>query len=153
MISKTISNDQSRQFGWSRPLSEQEALQFASSQDAPGIRTIALKVLLYALLDRIEESERTGAPGEVIKLHLADEVRRFESAIIRSALILTRGRQRPAARLLGMKSTTMHAKIRRYKIDLNEISRQTSGSGKSVSFSGKEVADSDWHGAGIARLN
>jgi len=49
-------------------------------------------------------------------LDLQAEVHRFEAELIRSALARTQGRQRRAARLLGMKVTTLNAKIRRYKI-------------------------------------
>jgi DNA-binding NtrC family response regulator len=121
VIAKTVLNRDGPRLAWLKPLREQETARSVSSQDAPSVRTIALKVLACALLDRIEELERTPKPGEANDLHLADEVQRFESAIIRSALITTGGRQRPAARLLGMKSTTIHAKIGRYKIDLDEL--------------------------------
>ena len=40
--------------------------------------------------------------------------------LIRSALIHTGGRQRPAARLLRTKVTTLNTKIKRYKIDIPE---------------------------------
>ena len=48
------------------------------------------------------------------KIDLAFEVSRFEKDLIRTALSRTGGRQRPAARLLGVKVTTLHAKIKRY---------------------------------------
>jgi DNA-binding NtrC family response regulator len=49
-------------------------------------------------------------------LDLQAEVHRFEAELIRSALVSTQGRQRRAARLLGMKVTTLNTKIKRYKI-------------------------------------
>jgi DNA-binding protein Fis len=146
MIGKTIPETDGERLGWSRSLGDQETTQPAASQDVPSVRALALKVLAYALLERIEQLERPREQGEVRNLHLADEVRRFESAMIRSALNITGGRKRPAARLLGMKSTTIHAKIRRYKIDLDEISRQTNGRGRSLKLTGKEDAVPDWHG-------
>ena len=51
------------------------------------------------------------------RFDLRSEVQQFEADLIRSALEVTGGRQRRAARLLGTKVTTLTAKIRRYKID------------------------------------
>lgn len=83
----------------------------------------ALKVLSLALLREVEALNRNAAQGAERRVNLAEEVRRFESDLILSALIRTNGRQRQAARLLGMKVTTLHAKIKRYRIDAEEIAR------------------------------
>jgi transcriptional regulator with GAF, ATPase, and Fis domain len=50
------------------------------------------------------------------KVKLCDEVQRFEIDLIRSALDRTGGNQVRAARLLGVKPTTLNAKLKRYKI-------------------------------------
>ena len=81
-------------------------------------RIDCLKVLALTLLRQIESLENTTGSGSDFDLGM--ETRRFESEIIRSALIKTGGRQRQAARLLGMKATTFNTKIRRYGIKLNE---------------------------------
>lgn len=47
---------------------------------------------------------------------LQDEVRRFEIELINSALCRTHGHQHRAARLLGVKPTTLNSKIKRYNI-------------------------------------
>jgi DNA-binding NtrC family response regulator len=52
-----------------------------------------------------------------------DEVRRFEMNLIERALIQANGKQRPAARLLGMKASTLHAKIKLYNITISRFSR------------------------------
>jgi DNA-binding NtrC family response regulator len=52
---------------------------------------------------------------------LLKELQRFESNMIRCALIRTMGKQNKAARLLGMKVTTLNTKIKRYKIDLTDV--------------------------------
>jgi transcriptional regulator with GAF, ATPase, and Fis domain len=49
-------------------------------------------------------------------ISLADEVERFESNLIRNALLLSGGNQTKAANLLGVKLTTLNAKIKRYGI-------------------------------------
>lgn len=83
-------------------------------------RINCLKVLALSLLREIASVEKVGE-GEVkdtIDLHA--EVQRFEVELIRSALIQTGGRQRPAARLLGTKITTLNTKIKRYKIEVTD---------------------------------
>ena len=75
-----------------------------------------LKVLALTLLREIASAENMEEPNETIDLQA--EVRRFETELIRSALIHTGGRQRQAARLLGTKVTTLNTKIKRYKIEI-----------------------------------
>jgi DNA-binding NtrC family response regulator len=50
------------------------------------------------------------------KLDLQEEVQRFESELIRQALQRTHGNQRRAAKLLGVKVTTLNCKIKRLGI-------------------------------------
>jgi DNA-binding NtrC family response regulator len=54
-------------------------------------------------------------------ISLLTELQRFEIKMIRCALIRTMGNQTRAAKLLGLKQTTFHAKLCRYKIDLTEF--------------------------------
>ena len=79
-------------------------------------RLSSLKVLAVTLLNEIEALEDS-TTDEVSELNLQAEVRRFEAELIRNALVRTGGKQRRAARLLGMKVTTLNTKIRRYKIE------------------------------------
>jgi DNA-binding NtrC family response regulator len=48
-------------------------------------------------------------------------VHRFETELIRGALMQTGGRQRRAARLLGVKVPTLHAKMKRYNINADDF--------------------------------
>jgi hypothetical protein len=80
----------------------------------------ALKILAGSLLNRIESLEKEIVEGKTSPLDLREEVQRFEAGLIRNALIRTGGRQRRAARLLGMKVTTLNTKIKRYRITLDE---------------------------------
>lgn len=83
----------------------------------------ALKLLLVAMwreLSALEASEKAAGAGVDLPL----ELRRFESDLIRCALIRTAGRQRRAARLLGMSVATLNAKIKRYRIDADEMLKQ-----------------------------
>jgi transcriptional regulator with GAF, ATPase, and Fis domain len=79
-------------------------------------RINGLKILALSLLREIAgvEKRSEGQGHDTINLHA--EVRRFERELIRSALIQTGGRQRPAARLLGTKITTLNTKIKRYNL-------------------------------------
>jgi transcriptional regulator with GAF, ATPase, and Fis domain len=84
-------------------------------------RINSLKVLALTLLREVESLEEQGANSAPGPLNLQTEVHRFEAEMIRSALIRTGGRQRRAARLLGMKTTTLNSKIRRYQIEIKEM--------------------------------
>ncbi len=84
-------------------------------------RLSSLKVLAVTLLNEIVALENS-TTDEVSELNLQTEVRRFEAELIRNALVRTGGKQRRAARLLGMKVTTLNTKIRRYKIESHAAS-------------------------------
>ena len=60
-------------------------------------------------------------------IKLKDEVQRFESNLIRTTLERTRGHQARAARLLGVKNTTLGTKIKRYRLSWSDRSPQTVG--------------------------
>ena len=90
--------------------------------DETGIRIKLLKVLTLTLLRELEyaESAHTSAAHE---FDLPSEVQRFEAELIRSALVMTDGCQRQAAKVLGMKVTTLHTKVRRYGLTLGAPAR------------------------------
>lgn len=79
-----------------------------------------LKILALSLLREIASAENTDeANGHGYNsIDLQAEVRRFETELIRSALIQTGGCQRQAARLLRTKVTTLNTKIKKYKIEV-----------------------------------
>ena len=83
-------------------------------------RLASLKVLALTLLSQVESLEAQIEANDVSELNLQQEVHRFEAAIIKSALAKTGGRQRRAARLLGVKVTTLNTKIKRHKLLINE---------------------------------
>ncbi|HLO00098.1 MAG TPA: helix-turn-helix domain-containing protein [Pyrinomonadaceae bacterium] len=66
------------------------------------------------MISRIESLGKDGSTD----LNLQREVHRFEAELIRMALVETGGRQRRAARLLGMKATTLSTKIKRHRIPI-----------------------------------
>ena len=79
-------------------------------------RIEALKTLALNLLRELEALEKSRMGEGEAKFSLQEEVRRFEEDMIRCALIRTGGRQRRAARMLGMNAATLNAKIKRYRI-------------------------------------
>ena len=86
-------------------------------------RLASLKVLAMTLLSQVESLEAQFVTDQSPQLNLQKEVQRFEAAIIRSALWKTGGRQRRAARLLGVKVTTLNTKIKRHKIKIDDSTR------------------------------
>jgi len=54
-------------------------------------------------------------------LGLQEQVQRYEIELIRGALQRTRGNQRRAAKLLGVKVTTLNCKIKRFGILATEL--------------------------------
>ena len=68
----------------------------------------------------IKEVEVLGTEQPVVSsndLSFYDEVRRFEINLICLALTSAGGQQKRAARLLGVKATTLNSMIKRYRID------------------------------------
>lgn len=80
-------------------------------------RLEALKALSNSLLSELEALKINESLVKGGNIDLLDEVHRFETELIRTALLRTGGRQRPAARLLNVKVTTLNAKIKRYGIE------------------------------------
>ncbi len=78
-------------------------------------RLAALRDVALTLLDAVD-SLRGSQPSRDHSLSLQDEVQRFETDLIRTALERSGGNQARAARLLGVKHTTLNAKIKRYQI-------------------------------------
>jgi DNA-binding NtrC family response regulator len=76
----------------------------------------SMKIVVLALLNRIDALEEQVSWRRSEQLDLRDEVNQFEEALIRAALTSTKGRQRRAARVLGMKVSTLNAKIKRYHV-------------------------------------
>ncbi|HEX8561005.1 MAG TPA: helix-turn-helix domain-containing protein [Pyrinomonadaceae bacterium] len=80
------------------------------------VRLKTLRELAQALVQEIESIKGSGSVESRPSVDFADEVRRFETDLIRWALLRTGGHQRRAARMLNLKVTTLNAKIKRYRI-------------------------------------
>ena len=78
-------------------------------------RLSSLREVAVELLNAVDYLKQTTSTNDQ-KLNLDDEVRKFEADLIRAALVRTGGNQARAARLLGVKHTTLNAKIKRYQL-------------------------------------
>jgi len=88
------------------------------TQSEPNVdaRLNTLRETVLQLLDEVE-SLAISRPVDIKHgANFPDEVRQFEVSLIRTALGRTAGSQTRAAKLLGLKPTTLNAKIKRYGI-------------------------------------
>ena len=80
------------------------------------VRLNTLRETVLQLLEEVE-SLAISRPVDIKRgARYSDEVRQFEVNLIRTALGRTSGSQIRAAKLLGLKPTTLNAKIKRYNI-------------------------------------
>ena len=91
------------------------------TQETPNDKSVdarlnTLRVTVLQLLEEVE-SLAISRPVDIKRgARFSDEVRQFEVSLIRTALGRTSGSQTRAAKLLGLKPTTLNAKIKRYGI-------------------------------------
>jgi len=79
-----------------------------------------------SLLDELRDLSDARPVSVEQGIDLYDEVSRFETELIRCALQHTGGHQVKAARLLGLKTTTLNNKIKQYKIQVNKATAKES---------------------------
>ncbi len=82
-------------------------------------RIEAIRSLILIFLREVDSLKKVVGPrarkkGDPIKLDR--EIDAFEASLIRDALVKSRGNQRDAAKLLDIKPTTLHAKMKRLGI-------------------------------------
>jgi DNA-binding NtrC family response regulator len=87
-------------------------------EEALDSRLSSLREVALTLLEAVESLRNARQPRAETKLPLHEEVQRFETELILAALVRTGGNQARAARQLGVKHTTLNAKIKRYRIPL-----------------------------------
>jgi hypothetical protein len=93
------------------------------------LRLLTLKDLAHAFLEELGTVGDGGAAGAAEgPIDFYGEVRRFEIEMIQSALRRTNGVQTEAAGLLGLKPTTLHAKLKLYGLSATDFTlRPASG--------------------------
>ena len=99
------------------PLTSRQAVNLLRDE-AFESRLSSLRDVAMELLNVVDGLKNTTPENGNHKVRLYDEVRKFEADLIRAALVRTGGNQSRAARLLGVKHTTLNAKIKRYGISL-----------------------------------
>ncbi|MGH9942266.1 MAG: helix-turn-helix domain-containing protein [Pyrinomonadaceae bacterium] len=95
----------------------ENSLEKQPSDAGAGLRLEVVSELASALSREVEAMKETRPPDVTRRINLLKEVRRFEINLILSALAHTSGHQTRAAQLLGVKITTLNAKIKRYGIE------------------------------------
>lgn len=80
---------------------------------------VELTLTLLREIEWLKHIQELHARAPRQRLSLKDELCRFETELIRKALVQTGGHQTRAARLLGVKVSTLHEKIKRYGIEPN----------------------------------
>lgn len=75
-----------------------------------------LNELVVEILDDVEEIGEDYSHKFGKDFCLSEEVKKYEIRLIKLALSLSGGKQRRAAKLLGLKNTTLNNKIVRYQI-------------------------------------
>jgi transcriptional regulator with GAF, ATPase, and Fis domain len=68
-----------------------------------------------------EEATKLKPVDILAGINFYDEVQRFETHLIKMALTETAGNQARAARLLGIKATTLNSKIKLFNIDAHAV--------------------------------
>jgi DNA-binding NtrC family response regulator len=99
-----------------RTVPHPEFVQASIEDRVESLRSVAM--LLLKEVESLQESAARDAVGLSEEgFSLADQIERYEKDMIRCALLRAKGRQNRAARLLGMKITTLNSKIKKYRID------------------------------------
>src|SRR6185503_19288736 len=111
----------SSSFSWER---ETDPASPETSPSTSHVTANTLNSLREAALTVLREvdSLTSRLPGPPQKFGLQEEVQRYEIELIKNALQRTRGNQRRAAKLLGVKVTTLNCKIKRFGITTHDES-------------------------------
>jgi len=101
------------------------ASRLALNENALPEQIEMLQKAALTLLKEVQTISTLEAADIVRGIKFYDEVERFERELIVRALELTSGHQVRAARLLGLKVTTLNSKVKRYRIPLPHDAPQT----------------------------
>jgi DNA-binding NtrC family response regulator len=84
------------------------------------MKNVALALISERATQAHEPAPGAKPPDAPAEMSFYDEVRRFEIGLITRALRQTHGKQTAAARLLGLKVTTLNAKMKQYRMRVND---------------------------------
>jgi DNA-binding NtrC family response regulator len=84
------------------------------------LKSVALALISEGATQAREPASGAEPPDAPAQMDFYDEVRRFEIGLITQALRRAHGKQKAAARLLGLNATTLHSKMKQYQMRRNE---------------------------------
>ncbi|HEX8149970.1 MAG TPA: helix-turn-helix domain-containing protein [Pyrinomonadaceae bacterium] len=84
------------------------------------LKGVALALISEGVAQAREPASGAEPPDAPAEMSFYEEVRRFEIRLITRALRLAHGKQTVAARLLGLKPTTLNAKMKQYQMRGND---------------------------------
>ena len=84
------------------------------------LKGVALALISEGATQEREPASGAERPDAPAQMSFYEEVRRFEIGLITRALQRAHGKQIAAARLLGLKATTLNAKMKQYQMRGNE---------------------------------
>ena len=87
--------------------------------DSETLKIEVLKVISRALESKADNPTGIHDFDHRKGVDFYEEVTKFEVELIRQALVHTKGNQRAAARLLGLKTTTLNTKVKTYNLDVS----------------------------------
>ena len=102
----------------STALAEEMVLDTLAEEVVLDTRLGHLMFLAAKILHELNSVHQQRQTRMTHRITFKDEVRRFESELIRNALAITSGAQRRAAAILGMNASTLDMTIKRLKINL-----------------------------------
>lgn len=88
------------------------------SSEVETLKTEVLKSIAHAMESKADNPTSVLDFDERRGVKFYEEVTKFEIELITQALTYTKGNQRAAARLLGLKTTTLNSKVKTYNLDL-----------------------------------
>ncbi|HEY9284425.1 MAG TPA: helix-turn-helix domain-containing protein [Pyrinomonadaceae bacterium] len=80
------------------------------------LKNVALALISDGATQAREPASGAEPPDAPAQMSFYEEVRRFEIGLITRALQQAHGKQREAARLLGLKATTLNEKMKQYQM-------------------------------------
>ena len=84
------------------------------------LKSVAMAIISEGTMQARGTASDAELPDEPAEVSFYEEVRRFEIGLITRALRRAHGRQNAAARLLGLKATTLNAKMKQYQMRGND---------------------------------
>ena len=84
------------------------------------LKNVAVALISEGATQAREPASGAELPDAPAEMSFYEEVRRFEIKLITRALRRAHGRQNAAARLLGLKATTLNAKMKQYQMRGND---------------------------------